>query len=153
MPPEGNLWAVTARVRQFRLHFFGTKRNAERSHFPLSRTKTNTFKLINSMKYFSVRSELGNAHIFPHFERKRYKRRTLVTAKCALFEFIIYFLFHIDERRLSQVMSHTGFFMYCAKCAYNFESYEILSRSFFCTHCTSLSIIIFLAEICFRSMR
>ncbi len=36
--------SVQSRVRQFRLHFFllGTKRNAKRSHFPPSRTKTNT---------------------------------------------------------------------------------------------------------------
>jgi hypothetical protein len=48
------------------------KRNAKRSHFPSSQTKTNKFNLINSVKKFSrVRSEMRNAHIFPSLKRKR----------------------------------------------------------------------------------
>ncbi len=52
--------------------FFCTKRNAKRSHFPPSGTKTNKFNLINLHKIlFSDRSEMRNAHIFPCLERKR----------------------------------------------------------------------------------
>ncbi len=53
-------------------YFFCTKRNAKRSHFPTSRKKTSRFNLIYSPNFFfSVRSEMRNAHIFPRLERKR----------------------------------------------------------------------------------
>jgi hypothetical protein len=49
------------KVRQFRLFYFGTKRNAKRSHFPTSRTKTNTFNLIYSPKNFFVSKRADHA--------------------------------------------------------------------------------------------
>ncbi len=46
--------------------------NTKHSHFPPSRTKTNKFYFKNSLTFFfSVRSEMPNAHICPRLEQKR----------------------------------------------------------------------------------
>ncbi len=67
---QEHIWLFVNRVRPF----FGTKRNAKRSHFPPLERKEYIFNLqiINSLKFFfSFRSEMRNAHIFPRLEWKR----------------------------------------------------------------------------------
>ncbi len=65
-----NLYIET-RVRQFRLNFFGTKRNAKRFHFPPLRTKTNKFNLINLHNFFFGSKRNAKRSPFPHLERER----------------------------------------------------------------------------------
>ncbi len=50
----------------FAYTFFGTKRNAKRSHLPPSRTKRNKFNLINSLKFiFSSKRNVKRLHFPP----------------------------------------------------------------------------------------
>ncbi len=60
-----------SRVRQFRVHFFRYEAKCEMlTFFPVS-NKNKFILLINSLKFFSLRSEMRNAHIFLCLERKR----------------------------------------------------------------------------------
>jgi hypothetical protein len=62
---------VQTRCASFAHIFFRTKRNAKYSHFPPSRTITNRFYLINSLKFFSSSKQNAKSSNIPCLERKR----------------------------------------------------------------------------------
>ncbi len=57
--------------------FFGTKRNAERSHFPPSRTKTNKLNLINLLDFFRFEAKCETLAFSPVSNENEYERHTL----------------------------------------------------------------------------